>query len=203
MSEELEQIATGAPSDVFERLAVLQAIYKASAEQTKRNGGGTREQADKALIDMYQDYGTDRVKLKVLGETVGNLSIVFVKEHAEIANDAEFNNWAVSSGYGSIVSEIDPELMSAQDLDELYEQPPEWFHMRTVIDSSLLDAMACTPGGIVYFKMTGEPVPGLRWVCEKADGTIITQFKPDKVFDAMKTANISAVDLAGLLGGGE
>ena len=203
MDEELEQIATGAPSNVFERLAVLQAIYKASAKQTKRCGDGVRTQADMALYELFERTGADRVKLNVLGENVGNLSIVFVKAHAEIANDAEFNNWAISSGYGSIVREIDTELMSAQDLDELYEQHPEWFHMRTVVDSSLLDDMACTPDGIVYFKLTGEPVPGLRWVGEKADGTIITQFKPDKVFDVMKTANISAGDLAGLLGGGE
>lgn len=203
MSEELEQIATGAPSDVFERLAVLQAIYKASAEQTKRNGGGTREQADKALIDMYQDYGTDRVKLKVLGETVGNLSIVFVKAHAEIENEVAYSNWAYANGYADRICKIDTELISQEELDDLYEIHPEWFRICTEVDSSLLDAMACTPGGIVYFKMTGEPVPGLRWVGEKADGTIITQFKPDKVFDVMKTANISAVDLAGLLGGGE
>ena len=202
MNEELEK-QQDQTKGLFERLAVLQAIFKAVGEETSRaNDNSIRSQCDVALMNMYEQYGIDRAKLTVMGEPVGNLSIVFTKAHAEITNYKQYEDWCVSNGYATIIHEIDTELMSCEDLDELYKEHPEWFHIRTVIGRDLMDQMKRSPSGAVYFEDTGEVVPGLTWVPDKPDTTILTQFKKDKVFNALSAAGV-LFDTKALLGGGE
>lgn len=66
------------------RLAVMQAVYKALGEELGTRGkahgaGNVRTRADEELRRMYEEGGTDRIRLTVNGQQVGTLSARITK----------------------------------------------------------------------------------------------------------------------------
>ena len=88
----------------IERLAIAQAVYKAVGAIVSTNDPASlRAECDDALRKMYADAGVDRIQLRVRGQKVGTLSLVFTKPiHTTkmvVADRAAFEAWALANGY--------------------------------------------------------------------------------------------------------
>ena len=198
MSNELRQ--TQLASQIFEQLAVAQAIFKTAANMVDtKNDESLRAEATQRLYEMYQDTGVDRVKLKVGGETVGYLSIVFTKAQPKIINDFAYNNWLVSNDLGHVVFELDSELIPPEDMDLLYAAHPGWFNRLVIQDGDLSPDLMDGGGGRVVYKPTGEIIPGLIWESEQPKGTILSKFNAEGVFNALRHAGIDGNQIMGYL----
>lgn len=67
----------------LERLALAQALYKKVGEYVSTKGSSLRSAADANLMEMFEDDGIDRQRIRINGVEVGTLGISFTKEHTE------------------------------------------------------------------------------------------------------------------------
>lgn len=187
-------------NSVFERLAVFQALYKASADAvSSKDPYSIRSEANARLFELSEQTGADRVKLSVLGEPVGQMSICTTKAHAEITNQVAYNEWLVTNGMASVEYRINPDKVP-----DMYEAHPEWYDFVITPLHDYLPAMESDGHGGAIYSETGEVVPGVEWIPERPNGqTRITGLKPERVFALLQMAGIGFKDIAGFLESGQ
>lgn len=187
-------------NSVFERLAVFQALYKASADAvSSKDPYSIRSEANNRLFELSEQTGADRVKLSLLGEPVGQMSICTTKAHAEVFNQRMYNEWLITNGMGEVEYKLCPERVP--DVHETY---PEWYDVEIKPNRDYLPAMESDGHGGAIYSETGEVVPGVEWIPEMANGqTRITGLKPERVFALLQMAGIGFKDIAGLLESGQ
>lgn len=195
------------PKEAFASLAVAQAVYKAVAGAVStKDGSSLRAQCDRALADMYDVAGTDRVRLTVNGAEVGTLSVRYSKaaEGAEVTDEQAFEDWCAERypvSYETHFDRLTPEQQRqvAEMMREMSPGSAVPCHEMPERDRAQLrqgpESEVITPDG--------EVVDGMRWVSRpKAPvGTTIRGCEPEQVAEALHGQLPQVV--AGLLSGWE
>ena len=87
-----------------ERLTIAQALYKKLAKLVStKDPDSLRTACDRELMQMFEDNGIDRVRLRANGVMVGNMSIRETKGKPQISfvvdDDEVFRDWCEQNGY--------------------------------------------------------------------------------------------------------
>lgn len=151
-----------------EELAILTALSKRINERLKDLKSDTKRE----LMELSEVYGTDRRKIKIGNEPVGNVSIVYTSPGAAInpSKTAEALEYLSSLG--------------------LTKQVPinGWQGRFAHAGEDVIDTE------------TGELCPFLTWEPSRPKTAMISGCKPDDILKAMST-RIESVNIIGLLEG--
>lgn len=188
-------LSVGAGSTPYDRLAVAQALYKASAAAVSTSKeGNLRDEAQRALEAEFAADGTDRKNLRIASVSVGTLAVEYAKAHAEVSDPGAFAAWA-----GGLAAAGDPRarrrrvvdasMIDGPTLDIVAKRCPA--AVREEFDAGeLLGSLAeRQETGEVYDPQTGEcPVPGVRWAPKSPSRVTCKGFRPADLRRAFEAA---------------
>lgn len=179
---EVAELDSATAEDV-ERLALMQALYNAIAQEVSTTkAGNLRDRVNRRYLDLYEQTGATGFEVRVHGRKVGTYGFPKTKEQPQRTVQRP--------------EVVDAEALAACEDDDFNEFISRWV-------TSNLDGLA-----VRYFEETGELVDGMAMVSYdepakpagiKTKGTM--RVHPDKVAEALQ-GELPAV-VAGLLEGGE
>ena len=121
-----------------EQLVIMQSAYEAIGRDVARNGNGLRAEVDDYYLGLYEETGSKSFEVKLLGEDVGTMSIVFSKPKPETTVQ-EFK--------------VTDYIALSKHVQDVYDGI-EFEYMRKYIESHADDFAE------YYFTETGECLPG-------------------------------------------
>lgn len=187
----------------LDRLAVAQAVYKAVAAQVKtREPGNLRGRAEAEFMELYDRDGTDKVNLRVNGQTVGTMAVTYAKatEGPEVADDGSYEAWL--SEHGEEAYELHVEWLTKNQLHAVVRlvqrMNPSAVVPASRMPRELESGLREGPGGTVL-TADGEVVPGMAWVRHpKAPKSLVIRgCEPDVVSKAL--GDLPASEVLGLI----
>ena len=185
---------------VAEQLAVAQAVLKVAGEATNTRSGYLRTLADDMLLKMHDDYGAEKIELKIGGEKVGTLSLT-VKEGVVIEDYEAVQDWEIENGFAHETPAIDLNILRPDTVEKILQlarmdnpiSVSSEVHYKNIEDiAEHVGENMVTSGG--------EVVPGVKWRRE-VKGTRISGCTPR---DVSRALSIGGADytIAGLLSAG-
>lgn len=164
----------------IQRLAVLSSVDKALKSQTKQ----ARVESDEYLKDLYENTGSDRVKIKLGGQEVGALSLVFSKDEYVIKDEEAFNDFILANGFASERKSIDPTYL-VEVIARIEDDLPE--AVITGIDvSSDFSKMIKRVGDSFVIDGTNEVIPGIEPKPITIKNTRLAGCKPEDVIPIVR-----------------
>lgn len=161
--------------NVFQRVAAQKAVTDALKKASKED----REAADAELSRLYEESGSDRVKVAIDGQEVGTLSMRFSAEGYQVDDADAFEGFCVANGLGRYRKSIDPAYMQ-QAVEELETRWPDGI-VRTFEPDAGLDRLLQRLGDSFVVAGTGEVVPGISPKPKEPIGTTLRGCKPETV----------------------
>lgn len=199
---------SGSSPNVFERLAVAQALYKAvGAQVSATTRGNLRDAADAEFRALGCSAGVDRVRLSVNGQEVGTMSTVYSRatEGPEVTDEGAYEAWLAENGEADF--ELHPEWLTREQRARvaalMRELSPSTVVPTHDIPPDVRSGLSEGPGGRVL-TADGEVVAGMAWVRHpKAPrGVAVRGCEPEKVAKALGDA-LPGVVMGLLSDGGE
>ncbi len=164
----------------MERLAVAQTIYKVIAAEVAtlgKGGTGIRAQADKAVVDLWEQTGSKSIDIEVLGVKVGSISVK-VETVPDYEDDGrpELEEFLINHGMAKRTRVLDEQMLTRNQRDHLIAlaaaMNPMAVRDEVERDKRWLKEISPTPDGYAVWNESGELVPGIR-VQTLATGTTL------------------------------
>lgn len=203
MSSKGAPLAVGASASPYDRLAVAQALFKASAAAVSTSmGGNLRDEAQRALGEEFEADGTDRKNLRIAGVSVGTLAVEYSRPHAEVRDPDAFAAWAEGlADAGDPRARrrrvVDASMIDGPTLEIVAKRCPA--AVREEFDAGeLLGSLAeRQETGEAYDPQTGEcPVPGVVWEPKAPYRVACKGFRPADLRRAFEAAGGTLAEAA-------
>lgn len=171
--------------NINEQLAVITALEKWCKEKKVE----IREQADQNLALMYESNDVEKMALKVNGEKVGDLIVVFHKEGFDITDREAFEDFCLSYGLATVKRTIRPEMVGAAiKVIEGAIEPDHWrdFLQEEVVLVGDWENYMVNVGGKVLFCDSGMEVPGVAFRPRRPKGTQVRKCEHEVVIPLLQ-----------------
>lgn len=153
------------------RLAVLQSFYKLLGTQLSTKTDSVRSGLDKKLLEMSEEMGVDRIRVKVNGVEIGTYSVTkhTPTQTVQIVDKEKYYLWAEKHGYMKMEPVYaDPiDAMEREGTGELPDgcavveyQKPDSTILR-VSTSAVEEALGNELPQTLAAALTGQPLPPL------------------------------------------
>lgn len=186
--------------NINEKLAVITTFEKLCKERAKE----IRAEADEEFGQLYDEYGTEKMGLKLGGQKVGDFILTFNAEHFVVTDKAAFEEWCLDYGLATVRKSIRPGMMgSAIAVLEGAVEPEslrDYLTEEVVVEPEWEEKLVSV-GGKVLFQDSGMEVPGVAFIPRTVKGTQVRGCKPDQVIPLIQALPGGVEAL--LLGGGE
>lgn len=174
--------------------AVLTAIEK----MVKARLGERRQDADAAMVELYESTGADRMKIKLGDDEIGTLTLTFSKDAYEVTDAEAFHDFMLAQGLASINKEIRPEFM-LEAIKRIEDETPGAIR-ETVVVSKDASKLMKRAGDSFVLEGTEAIIPGIAPKPPEIKDTRLTGCEPEKVVSAMSAL---PGGVAGVLMGGD
>lgn len=179
----------------IQKAAILTSLQKAIKPESDQ----ARHDANEALRELYEQTGTDRVRVKLGDVEIGTFSLTFEKDSFEVTDRAAFDDFCLANGFGHEELFVKPEWKK-QAAEELATHYPEGVETRVVLEKDM-DKLFKNVDGVYVVDGTNEVIPGIRPKPKTIKNTQMRGCKPEDVIPALKGLGVGVEQL--LLGGTE
>lgn len=169
-----------------EQLAILTALKKAVDSRIKE----VRAVADEEILDAYDDFGVEKIALKLEDQKVGDFIITFTSEGFEITDNDALSEFALDYGLGCYIDQIDDSKYN-EVISYLREFAPQYIKRKVALYDGWEKYIYFVDGECVY-KDSGMVVPGLEHKPRKIKSTMVRGCKPEDVLPI--TRRLGGVD---------
>lgn len=173
-----------------EELAILTAMEKAVKDRIKE----VRAIANDELTDAFNDYGVEKIGLRVNGEKVGDFAVTFEKEGYAITDQEQLDEFALDYGLAYYADGIKDE---AEAISYLRTMAPEFLERKVAYYVDWDKAITYSGGECLYMD-SGMEIPGIEYKPKRLKGTRVTGCNPQEVIPrALKAGHINQLLLGG------
>lgn len=174
----------------MQRTAVITAMQKA----LKKEGDASRKEADDAILRLFDETGTDRVRVSLGDAEVGTFSLTFDKDGYEVTDKEAFDDFCIANGLAHESVSIKPEWMS-KAAEELAVHYPDGVVASVVLDSDAPKLFKRIDDSTFVIDGTNEVIPGIKPTPKTVKGTQLRGCKPEDVIPAMKGLGVGVEQL--------
>lgn len=164
----------------MQRAAVLTALQKAVKQALDK----VRGEADAELVDLYDESGADRVKVRLGDEQIATFSVTFDKPGYVVVDKEAFEAFLLRNGMATEACGI-REAYIDEAVKLMQRKCPEAIETTVRMRPGFEDLIV-NKGGTVVVEGTGEVVPGVEPVPGKVKGTRLTGCDPEKVLPVLQ-----------------
>lgn len=165
-----------------EQLAILKALKKAVDDRIKE----VREISDAELLEYYNDYGAEKIALKLNGQKVGDFLITFSKEGYEITDRAALNEFLADYGLADIL--ITPRQEYLEEVNEyLRDKYGEEALEQSIWPLKDWDKAVYFVDGECVYEDSGMVIPGLEYKPRSIKNTTVRGCDPEVVLPIVRS----------------
>lgn len=180
--------------NAIQKTAILTAVKKSLDAELK----SIRVSADDEIMELYEGFGSDRVKIKLGDVEVGSMTLCFSSEDYIVKDEAALNEFLLLNGLATEKTSIDPTYM-VEAIARIKDDMPQAIitEIEPVKDFSKLIKRV---DDSFVIEGTNEVVPGISPAPKTVKGTRITGCKPEDILPIVNSLPGTLDTL--LLGGG-
>ncbi len=180
--------------NAIQKTAILTAVKKSLDNELKRY----RVDADNEVLELYEGFGTDRVKIKLGDVEVGSITLCFSSDEFKVDDEAALNEFLLLNGLADEKKSIDPTYM-VEVIARIKDDMPQAI-VTEIVPNKDFSKLIKRVGETFVIEGTNEVVPGISPAPKTIKGTRITGCKPEDVLPVINTLPGTLDTL--LLGGG-
>ena len=169
-----------------ERLAILTSFEKL----VKTAKDEARAECDAEFEELYSEFGTEKIGLKVGDQKVGDFILTFNPEHFVVTDRRSFEEWCLDYGLATVSKKIRPGMMGqAISIIEGSVEPEcvrDYIEEEVVVEPEWESHLVNVAGKVV-FQDSGMEVPGVAFVPRSVKGTQVRGCKPEQVVPILRS----------------
>lgn len=181
--------------NAIQKTAILTAVKKSLESELKQY----RAEADEEILELYEGFGSDRVKIKLGDVEIGSMTLCFATDEYIVTDEAALNEFLLLNGLATEKTSIDPTYM-VEVIARIKDDMPQAIVTEVVPTKDFSKLIKRVDDSFVI-EGTNEVVPGISPAPQKIKGTRITGCKPEDVLPVINSLPGTLDTL--LLGGGQ
>lgn len=173
------------------------AVFTALQKAIKPESDQARHDANESLRHLYEETGTDRVRVSIGGTEVGTFSLAFEKDGFTVTDREAFDEFCLANGFAEERIYVKP-AWKPKAAELMAESCPEGVERRVELKKDY-EKLFRHVDGVYVVEGTNEVVPGISPKPKAIKATQMRGCKPEDVIPALRGLGVGVEQL--LLGG--